>query len=554
VPGGAEPGRIQRQLQPKPGPPPSPEITAPQLPQAVPPAEAAKIHFTLRAIVIDGSTVYTPDQLQPLYANLIGKEVSLLAIYRIADTITVKYRSDGYILSRAVVPAQRVVDGKVHIRVVEGFIDKVIIEGKKTPAIESYADQLTLSRPLREKDLERYLLLVNDLPGVQAFGALSPAKGVLGGSDLTIVVKQKRFDVYSAFDDRGTKYVGPLELSSEAAVNDPFGLSDRIGFRYVTTPADEQELRYFELDYEVPIGAQGIKFSLFTSGVTSHPGNTLQTNFLQTDTSGETVIAKLSYPLIRSRARNLFIDASFMYLDSIVDQMSLPSLTPLTTSYADHIRAFRAGASYDTTDTLYGHDFAHLEVSQGVPIFGATPSGKSVGVSRPGAQSTFTKATLDASRVQDLDKMLSGLDLLTAASAGGSFGEGLLAAEQFGVGGPTFGRGYDPSEITGDYGAAGKAELQYNFRVPVSSGTPPQLQAFTFYDFGAVADQNPRLLDESAMPRTLASTGFGLRANWTGHILASLEADKPLTRVVAAYANNVDKKPWRLFFTITARY
>lgn len=554
VPGSVEPGRLQERLQPPPGPAPTPEVVAPQLPEAAPPSEAAQIRFTLRTITVDGSTVYTPDQLRPLYANLVGKEVSLADIYRIADAITTKYRSDGYILSRAVVPAQTVTGGEVHIRVVEGFINKVIMQGETTALIDSYANQITRSRPLRAKDLERFLLLINDLPGAHAFGALSPAAGVLGGSDLTVVVEQKRLDLYSSLDNRGTKFTGPYELFNEAAWNNPLGLSDRVGFRYITTPLQEQELRYFELDYDVPIGTQGTKFSLDTSGNTSHPGNNFQTTFLQTDTSGATVIAKLSHPLIRSRAQNLFVDVSFTYRDAIVDQLALPSFTRLTTSYADHVRVFRAGASYDTTDGWLGRDFARLELSQGVQVLGATPSGKATNVSRPGAEATFTKATLDASRTQNLDRVLSGLDLLTAVSAGGSFGQGLFASEQFGVGGPVFGRGYDPSELTGDYGASGKAEFQYNFQAPMPAGPPPRLQLFTFYDFGAVTDQNPARLNESAMPRTLASTGLGLRANWTDHILASLEADKPLTRGVAAYSSNVDKKPWRIYFTLTARY
>lgn len=51
---------------------------------------------------------------------------------------------------------------------------------------------------------------------------------------------------------------------------------------------------------------------------------------------------------------------------------------------------------------------------------------------------------------------MDGLNPYLAATAQTSFGQSLLSPKQFGVGGSQFGRGYDPSEITGDSGVAGK--------------------------------------------------------------------------------------------------
>ncbi|HIF33642.1 MAG TPA: ShlB/FhaC/HecB family hemolysin secretion/activation protein, partial [Planctomycetaceae bacterium] len=71
---------------------------------------------------VDGSTVYSGRDLLPLYENFLGSEVSLTDVFQIARRITVKYRGDGYILSRAVVPAQQIQAGVVTIDVVEGFV------------------------------------------------------------------------------------------------------------------------------------------------------------------------------------------------------------------------------------------------------------------------------------------------------------------------------------------------------------------------------------------------------------------------------------------------
>src|SRR5690606_13126358 len=106
----------------------------------VPPATAEQIRFRLTRLVVEGASVYSEAELAPLYADALGKVVSLAVIYRIADSITAKYRSDGYVLSRAVVPAQRIDEGVVRIRVVEGFVNGIVIQGKDNPMIRAYAE------------------------------------------------------------------------------------------------------------------------------------------------------------------------------------------------------------------------------------------------------------------------------------------------------------------------------------------------------------------------------------------------------------------------------
>ena len=461
IPGTVDPGRLEQQFKPPLGPSPIPDVVTPESPEVVPPTDAANIRFLLRQVNIDGLTVFSEEQLKPLYNDVIDHEVSLADVFRIAEAITSKYRSDGYILTRAVVPAQRISNGMVRISVVEGFLNKVIIQGKKTPAIQALADRLLQSPPLTNQVLQRYLLLINDLSGVQARAVLAPSTDALGGSDLTLVIEDKSLDFSANLDNRGSKYIGPMQFVGEAAINDTSGLSDRMSFRYSTTPVAEDELRYFELGYALPLGSDGMKFEMNTSGNQSSPGSILHTSALKTEANSESATVKLSYAYLRSQTDNLFADISFTLRNSNFDQFSLPSRTKMTSSYEDRIRALRAGVSYDTLDVWGGRDFVRFEMSQGLTILNASPNGSSSNTSRDGGRSNFTKGSLDVSRQQNLNSVTPGLSLMTAASGAGTLGQQLLASEQFGVGGSQFGRGYDSSELTGDYGAAGKIELQY---------------------------------------------------------------------------------------------
>src|SRR6185369_4258644 len=177
-PPSVDPGRLQDQT-PGPGiqqPRTAPRIAVPDQPQqpAVPGAD--QIRLTLRSVTIEGSTVYPQGEFAPLYANLVGQQITLSQVFQIANQITLRYRQDGYILTRAMVPQQRIgPDGVVVIRVVEGFIANVNVQGARNMQVLGYGQRLTRFRPLRADQLERYLLLANDLPGVTARGVLGPS-------------------------------------------------------------------------------------------------------------------------------------------------------------------------------------------------------------------------------------------------------------------------------------------------------------------------------------------------------------------------------------------
>ena len=136
LPPTVEPGQIQKSFQaPKvPMVVDEPVITEGQ--EAVAPAGAENIRFVLSGMIIEGSSVYVDYEFIPLYQNLLGTEISLADAYRVAAAVSAQYRNDGYILSRAIVPPQRIRDGIVRLQVIEGFVYQVIIEG------DSYRERL----------------------------------------------------------------------------------------------------------------------------------------------------------------------------------------------------------------------------------------------------------------------------------------------------------------------------------------------------------------------------------------------------------------------------
>ena len=218
LPGTVQPGQIERQFQKPPEPRAQPgAIRVPETGQK-PPANAAQIKFALTRVDIAGATVYAADVLRSAFESQIGKEVTLADIYGIAERLTTRYRNDGYILSQVVVPAQTVDGGVVRLEAIEGYVADVRVEGAGAGATQNileHAHKIKASRPLTAAALERYLLLINDLPGVFARGVLASSKSQPGASDLVIQVTPRLFSAGLSIDNRGSRSLGPRRVLAQ---------------------------------------------------------------------------------------------------------------------------------------------------------------------------------------------------------------------------------------------------------------------------------------------------------------------------------------------------
>jgi hemolysin activation/secretion protein len=120
LPAGEQPGRIEKRFEPPRLPQSVIEPTIPETPEPLPPEQADRIRFTLTGVTVEGARVYSEAEFLPLYQDLLGKDVTLSDIYKVADGITAKYHDTGHPRTRAVLPPQHISSGIVRIRVVEG--------------------------------------------------------------------------------------------------------------------------------------------------------------------------------------------------------------------------------------------------------------------------------------------------------------------------------------------------------------------------------------------------------------------------------------------------
>ncbi len=529
----ADPGQIQRRLEDARPVPEQPAPAGPAL-EAPPAVDAeAEAAFVLAAVVLEGNSVFSDAELAPLYADFLAQRIGFPEIAEIARRITEAYREAGYPLSRALVPPQEATGGTLRVRIVEGYVGQVVFEGAdgQEALLAGYAAAIAADRPLRLRTLERQLLLINDLAGFTVADSRLAETETPGAYRLTIAVARDALDGTVYLDNRGTPEVGRLQGYLAAGANSLLGGGERFQLGFFTVPDEPRELLFADVTVQQPLGVDGTLLTTRASRSYIDAGGEL--SGLDTEGESTSLVVRVEHPAIRSRAETLWLFAAFDVLNSEEDRLG-------DTSFDDRLRVLRAGTSYLRSDGWAGVNQARLEISQGLPVLGASESGDS-NLSRADGEGVFTKAALELSRTQQLGDLFS----LRAALKGQIAADQLLSAEEFALGGSQFGRAYDFAELTGEHGLAGSIEARFGQRVDEVLFTSYQLYAF--YDLGAVWNENA---SDDLGRQSLASAGGGLRLGLPGGVEASLELAKPLTRDV----DTRDDRSLRVFFSIAARF
>lgn len=511
------------------------------------PEGAENIKFTLRDLRVSGNKSLTVAEIEGAYAGLVGEQISLFTIYEVAAELTRQYRNKGFALTQVVVPPQTIENGIVRLQVVEGFIDSIeVLPEDGTEEDQGLLDLVNrrLARIQSEGnaldvgDLEHIMLLINDLPGVSARGVLRPSTTQTGAAGLLVFVERDAFEGVAAIDNYGSRFLGPVQASIAASVNSLLGFNERITGQFVYAPDRDfdTELYYAGLTYDQPIFDHGTVVSVFGSQTRTDPGFTLD----EFDVEGKSFYtgATISHPFVRSRETNFSMRFT-------LDYRNVESSNNLENRREDDIRAARIGARFEKLESWFGtaYNVLDIQLSQGLDIFGASDE-NNPNKSRAIAKPEFTKLEAEFQRLQRLGY---GLNLLLGAR-GQWANDALLSSEEFGVGGQNYGRGYDSSEITGDDGFAGKAEIQWNNPFSESYEYLESHQLYVFYDAGRTFNTDP--VTNATKTDTLTSTGFGVRTSFVNEIDASLLVAFPLNRDVQTMG---DEDP-RLFFRLSKEF
>jgi hemolysin activation/secretion protein len=468
-------GQILRQQQPQADTQlerlPATENASPRPAQG--PADGLSV--TVRRIRFSGHAGLAEEsELQAEVAHAIGKTLGMAQIQQLAENIGQYLKRKGWFLARAYLPEQDITDGDIEIVILPGRIEGnadgqgLRLETelrslkperiRKTVARALFDASNTAAHGLR---LERALLLLNDLPGISARATLE--KGDTPGST-RVVVQATEGPIVSGnvgIDNQGNRYTGSERVNAQLAVNSPLGIGDQA----TLTASASERLSLAGLGYSLPLGHDGWRLSMAHFALRYRIGEEFAS--LDSKGSADTTQLGLSYPIVRSRERNLYARLGYEHKALRDEQLG-------TTQRDRRIDNLSLGLAGDSYDQYGGGGLSNYNI--GLTHGDADLSRIAADVTADanvGAAGSFNRLNYSLARLQKLGSQLS-----LFASASGQLADGNLASsEKFILGGPGGVRAYPVGEAAGDKGVLGTLELRYD--VPGQhAGANLQLQGF----------------------------------------------------------------------------
>ncbi len=416
------------------------------------------LNFALRELDQNERIAAYQRFVQELELQRLEREQGLTIgqIQQVADAVTEVYHGYGYLLARAIVPAQEVNDGIVVIRVLEGRLGDVKIENNQM------FDTETLERPFAGMEgqlitisqIEDALLTLTDYPGLQAFGTFRPGEAV-GTADIVInVTGEDRFELGATIDNHGTRFTGQDRLAGTLDINSTFVSGDRTSMSVMRAfnPTNTTLGTFvYTRPFEDPATVMTLEAARNGFDITSPGLGTARFGGIS-----RTAMIKIEHAFQRGRQYSMYGSVDFT-------RKRGETLQGVRTFNQDDLAVIGFQTRYDLIDSeANALESAFLRVDFGVDDQFGIPSNAAVRTPAPGdprpsrvdAVPRFTKVTAGFSRLKSLGPKHSFM----VRFAGQWSNDLLTSLEQFSVGGPQQLRAAPVSVFLGDKGVFGSAE------------------------------------------------------------------------------------------------
>lgn len=502
TPSGVGAGSLLQQIQPTETPLPASNDTGLHIEQATGALIPHGMQFRVDSIQITGNTLFTTAALHSLLADAEHKDLTLSQLTDFAARLTDFYHSHGYILARAIIPAQTINAGIVTIRIIEAHYGKVSIHN--TSRVKDSLLQDTLSRQgtgvvagraVEQSAMDRSLLLLSDIPGVAINANMSPGD-IAGTSDMFVeAAPTPSVTGSAALDNFGNLYTGRARAGGTVNLIDPLHHGDVLSITGLTSGSG---MNYGRGSYELLINGEGTRLGGAVSALHYILGGPL----VNLNGNGTAQVGSLwvRHPFLRSRDNNLYGQIQFDRLN-LQDNFNNNAI-----QNTRHLDNWTASAQGDIRDQL---------LTGGVNTWSLGATSGQLGFDNANAQladavttrtsGTFKKWNASLARLQAVSEN-NGLYL---SFTGQKANTNLDPSQKMIAGGPYSVRAYDMAALSGDSGSLVTAE----FRHQLGQYWSGQWQTLAFMDSEHLTiNSNP--WSPGINGATLSGAGVGL--NWVG--------------------------------------
>jgi hemolysin activation/secretion protein len=454
------------------------------------------------AVNVEGGREVPREIFAPIIEPFLGKQADATDLQKMARAVANAARDRGYLFASAIVPEQMVDSGTVTVRLDAGTVDRVQIKGSNNGKLRRILNRI-VGTAVRKDEFERQLLLAGDLPGVVIVSTRYARDA--SGATLFVEVREDHVSGSVGLDNYGSQELGPARARLRLDLTGLLDDSDQLTTQIVMTPLQPKELAYGSVRYQITLPSGATQIGVAGAVGKTKPGGAALAGRLSGDSLYGAIY--INQAILRTNRTSWWMNGELAYLRVNQDfvgvarqQDRIATLTLSTTA---------------STKFAGGRLWGGFGVVQGLPI-GNVTRGNDPASSRFDGSAVFTKATAWVNWTGNLSKMLS----VRVAANGQLASRPLLSAQEIGVGGSGFGRGYDFSERFGDNGFVGLVEIRQQFD-DLLPGVD-WVQVYQFADGGYVEN-----MAGGFGSGTRWSAGAGLRATM-GKTTIALELAFPL--------------------------
>lgn len=486
-----------------------PALTLPQHPpakieiQEQPSANEDRTQIHVSHFHITGASRFSEAELHALVAPSEGSDLTLGELRRIADQITEYYRAHGYLLARAYLPAQDVKNGEVEIAVLEGRLGQVTIDnsaGLRGAALAPLS-RLQPGDPVHDGTLERSLLQLSDLPGVDVHATLKPGT-VLGASDVLVdVAPGPRVAGSVDADNYGDRFSGQYRLGGTLAFNNPLALGDQAVLRAVAG----RGMNYARASWQLPVNSWGTRIGASASDLHYRLDGALSP--LRASGEAQTGSLYLLHPFVRSRLFNLNGQLQYDHL-KLEDRIGATN-----TNVEKSANDWTVGVSGDFLDALGrggANSFSLTHTTGRLHLDATSDALDAMTAQTTGSFGKWNASWLRMQQITDADSLYASLFTQWAS-------KNLDSSQKFSLGGANAVRAYPQGEAPGDQGYLLTLEARHVLAMPSLT----LWQLVVFVDGGRV-DLNKQPWMAVDNRRTLTGAGLGLNIAqgraWTARV------------------------------------
>ena len=428
--------------------------------------------FRLRKVEFDPSKFITPEELEEIAGNYVGKDADIATLQQIVADINAIYAERGIVTGIATLPDQDAKGGIVRIKLTEGRLQKTTIEGNKQTSTSYILPRVQApeGEVLDVPKLNRDVIWFNRTNDVQIKALLQPGTS-FGLTDLQFAVIEPPTDTLQLFvDNQGIQNTGRFEGGMFYRRHGLFGVDDRLTFYGVRSDGNLNG----NVAYNIPVNPWGGRV-----GVSYTQGNIKirEGPFVALDVSGRSTQASINVSQPAWVTQNWLLLLNAAQTDgNTVSRFSTVAVT--SDRYQRSTGGFaltNSGNNYSITvapsmNYIEWHDY----ILNGNRTFNTYTGSAIATVAGP---ANFS-ANLLGSWQYSPTKLLPGDQI-------------------FSIGGPTTVRGYPTNAVAGDSGYYVNAELHYNWSAILKG-----LDTYIFTDWGAVYSTFPGIVE-------LTSVGVG---------------------------------------------